>query len=88
MGLTDLDEAGDAAARRGGAGLTGGYEGGPSVLRMYDYRPGAEAGDRLAHADLGLTLTLTLTLIPTPTPTLTLTPTPTPTPTPTLTLQP
>ena len=64
MGLTDLDEAGDAAARRGGAGLTGGYGGGPSVLRMYDYRPGAEAGDRLAHADLGLTLTLTLSLTP------------------------
>ena len=42
MALTDLDELGDAAAAREGGGLTGGYEGGPSVLRLYDYRP--EAG--------------------------------------------
>ena len=42
MVLTDLDERGDAAAARAGGVLTGGYEGGPSVLRLYDYRP--EAG--------------------------------------------
>ena len=41
MELTDLDEAGDAAAGRIGERLTGGYAGGPSVLRCYDYLPEA-----------------------------------------------
>ena len=51
MGLTDLDEAGDAAARQHGAALTAGYHGGPSVLRMYDYRP--EAGEATPVQQVG-----------------------------------
>ena len=57
--LTDLDDAGDAAVRRDGETLTGGYAGGPSVMRCYDYRP--EASGCHAHADLGL-----LTISPAP----------------------